>query len=163
MTNQPNAEGESDQLAVSFPDRREKPSTKEYLDASLEEVLDRLNKNPNGLESEAAFINSVITVRHARVIEKLNKRLVRLTGVAAIATAVLVFVPFVVPSLEAQRLEAKVDSTQTAMNGLKAEGQLLKQEIQELRGLLTTLSEQRTGFAPRPANMSLQKGNGNTQ
>lgn len=158
MTNQPNAEGESDQLTVSFPDRREKPSTKEYLGATLEDILDRLNKNPNGLESEAAFITAVITVRHARVIEKLNKRLVYLTGVAAIATAVLVFVPFVVPSLEAQRLEAKVVSTQTAMSGLKAESQLLKQEVQELRDLLTTLRKQRTGFAPRPANMSLRKG-----
>ena len=157
MTNQPNAEGESDQATISFPDRREKPSTNEYLDASLAEVLDRLNKNPNGLESEAAFINAVITVRHARVIEKLNKRLVCLTGVAAIATAVLVFVPFVVPSLEAQRLEAKVGSTQTAMNGLKAESQLLKKEVQELRYLLITLSKQRTDLAPRPAKMSLQK------
>jgi gamma-glutamylcysteine synthetase len=83
----------------SFAEKMEKPTTDEYLKVGLEEVLDRLNKNPNGLQSEAEFVSAVITVRYAIITEKLNRRLVCLTGIVAIATVLLVAVPFITPSL----------------------------------------------------------------
>ena len=84
----------SGQHTAEFADKKEKPSIKECLSADFGEVLDRPNKNPSSLESEAAFIDAVITGRHARIIERLNRQLVLLTGVAAVATAALVLVPF---------------------------------------------------------------------
>lgn len=91
----------------SFADKKQKPTTDEYLTVGLNEVLDRLNKNPNGLQSEAEFVSAVITVRNAMITEKLNRRLVFLTGVVAIATALLVAVPFFSPSLEYQKTGVK--------------------------------------------------------
>ena len=125
MSRQPTAADEGEQPQGSFADKKEKPTTVEYLNANFDDVLDRLNKNPNSLESEAEFISAVITVRHARVIEKLNNRLVLLTGMAAFATVVLVFVPFFAPSLEVRKFDAKVDSTKKAISDLKAESELL--------------------------------------
>jgi hypothetical protein len=157
MSRQPTAADESGQQQSSFPDKKEKPTTEEYLNADLDDVLDRLNKNPNSLESEAEFIGAVITVRHARIIEKLNNRLVLLTGIAAFATAVLVFVPFFTPSLEAQRLDIKVGSMQKAINDLKAESELLKQQVQQLKHAISALSNQPRDLVPRSTSVPVQK------
>lgn len=126
----------------SFADKKEKPTTDEYLKVGLNEVLDRLNKNPNGLQSEAEFVSTVITVRNAMITEKLSRRLVCLTGVVAIATALLVAVPFFAPSLEYQRLESKIENSQAAYNNLQAENLSLKDEVQELRQALSALNNQ---------------------
>ena len=126
----------------SFADKKQKPTTDEYLKVGLNEVLDRLNKNPNGLQSEEAFVSAVITVRNAMITEKLTKRLVCLTGVVAIATALLVAIPFIAPSLEAQKLESKIVDTQAACNGLQIESAALKREVLELKQALSVLSGQ---------------------
>lgn len=126
----------------SFADKKQKPTTDEYLKAGLNEVLDRLNKNPNGSQSEEAFVSAVITVRNAMITEKLNKRLVCLTGIVAIATVLLVGVPFITPSLESQRLESKIADAQTAYNGLQIENTALKREVLELRQALSALNNQ---------------------
>lgn len=132
----------SDQLATAtgFVNKKEKPTTKEYLNADFEAVLDRLNKNPSGLESEAGFIDAVITVRHAKIIERLNRRLVLLTGIAAVATAALVFVPFFDPSLEAQRLEASIGGLQEEVSAIKADSKSLREELQQLKHAVSVLS-----------------------
>lgn len=126
----------------SFADKKQKPTTEEYLKVGLNEVLDRLNKNPNGLQSEEAFVSAVITVRNAMITEKLTKWLVCLTAVVAIATVLLVAVPFIAPSLEAQKLESKIVDVQTAYNGLQSENAALKREVQELKRALSTLNGQ---------------------
>ena len=157
MPRQPAAADESGQQQYSFPDKKEKPTTEEYLNADLNNILARLNNNPNNLESEAEFIAAVITVRHARIIEKLNNRLVLLTGIAAFATTVLVFVPFFTPSLEAQRLHAKVGRTQKAINDLKAESELLKQQVQRLKHTISALSKQPRDLVPRSTSAPVEK------
>lgn len=126
----------------SFADKTQKPTTAEYLRAGLDEVLDRLNKNPNGLQSEANFISAVITIRNAKITEKLNRRLVCLTGVVAVATVLLVVVPFFAPSLEYERLESKIENAQTRYDNLQAENNSLKGEVQELRQSLSELNNQ---------------------
>ncbi|MDO8358108.1 MAG: hypothetical protein Q7U76_17155 [Nitrospirota bacterium] len=126
----------------SFADKKQNPTTEEYLEVGLNEVLDRLNKNPNGSQSEEAFISAVITVRNAMVTERLTKWLVCLTAVVAIATVLLVAVPFIAPSLEAQKLESKIADTQAAYNGLQVESTALKREVLELKQALSVLNGQ---------------------
>ena len=119
----------------TFAEKKENPTTDEYLEASLHEVLDRLNKNPSELKSEEAFVHAVITVRNAMINEKLTKWLIGLTAIVAIATALLVMVPFFTPSFEARRLE-------TAHNDLKAELTALKNELLESQQVISTLKNQ---------------------
>lgn len=126
----------------SFADKKEKPLTDEYLKVGLNEVLDRLNKNPNGLQSEAEFISAAITVRNAMITEKLNKWLICLTGVLAIATVLLVAVPFITPSIESQRLESKIDNNHSSYKNLQAENGALKRELLELKQSLAVLNNQ---------------------
>ena len=131
---------------TSFAEKIEKPTADEYLNVGLDAVLDRLNKNPNGLQSEAEFVSAVITVRNAMIAEQLNKRLVCLTGVVAIATVLLVAVPFLAPSLEYTRLESKIENTETAYNQLQGENLSLKSEVQELRQSLSELNNEVKGI-----------------
>ena len=44
-----------------FATKKQEPSAKEYLEASLDQVVERLNNNPNGHQSEEALIQAVIT------------------------------------------------------------------------------------------------------
>lgn len=122
-----------------FTDKKENPTTDEYLKASLNEVLDRLNKNPSALQSEEAFVHAVITVRNAMINEKLTKWLIGLTAIVAIATALLVIVPFFVPSFEAKKLEAALIATNTAHNNLKNELATLKNELLESQQAISIL------------------------
>lgn len=125
-----------------FADRKENPTTDEYLKASLNEVLDRLNKNPSALQSEEAFVHAVITVRNAMINEKLTKWLIGLTAIVAIATALLVIVPFFTPSFEAKKLEAALIATRAAHNDLKTELAALKNELLESQRTISTLKNQ---------------------
>ncbi|WP_293005211.1 hypothetical protein [Nitrosomonas sp.] len=125
-----------------FADRKENPTTDEYLKASLNEVLDRLNKNPSALQSEEAFVHAVITVRNAMINEKLTKWLIGLTAIVAIATALLVIVPFFTPSFEAKKLEAALIATKAAHNDLKTELAALKNELLESQRTISTLKNQ---------------------
>lgn len=141
----------SDQLATAtgFANKKEKPTTKEYLNADFEAVLDRLNKNPSSQESEASFIDAVITVRHAKIIERLNRRLVLLTGIAAVATAALVFVPFFDPSLEAQRLEARIGGLQEEVNAIKADNKSLREELPQQKHAVSVSSSKSADLSAR--------------
>lgn len=123
-----------------FSEKKEVPTTEEYLKVSLNEVLDRLNKNPGQLQSEEAFANAVITVRNAMINEKLTKWLIGLTAIVATATALLVAVPFITPSLEAKKLESRIDKMQAIQNGMKDELNALKREILELNQTLLDLN-----------------------
>ena len=131
----------------SFADKKQKPTTDEYLNVDLNKVLDRLNKNPNALQSEAEFISAVITVRNAKITENLNRQLVRLTCIVAIATVLLVAVPFITPSLESQRLEAKIANAQAENSALKREVQELKQALSVLNNKIQNISMRSSGAA----------------
>jgi hypothetical protein len=69
-----------------FATRTSTPSASEYLAASDAELLDRLNRNPTGLESEFPFLRSVIAVRAAESQRKTNEALVRQTRLLVYAT-----------------------------------------------------------------------------
>lgn len=125
-----------------FANKTEIPTTDEYLKVSLNEVLDRLNKNPTGLQSEEAFVHAVITVRNAMINEKLTKWLIGLTAIVAIATALLVIVPFFTPSFEAQKLETELSATKTAYNDLKIEIETLKNQLLESQQTMLILRNQ---------------------
>lgn len=91
-----------------FATKTNKPTAQEYLNAPLDQVVERLNNNPSGHQSEEALIQSVITVRAAKVNERLSKRLNWLTGILALATVGLAVAPFLTPSFEKQKLEEKI-------------------------------------------------------
>lgn len=112
------------------------------MKVSLNEVLDRLNKNPSGVQSEEAFVHAVITVRNAMITEKLTKWLIGLTAVVAIATALLVVAPFIAPSLEAEKMESKIAETQAVYQGMQLEVIALKNEVLELKQALSVLNNQ---------------------
>jgi hypothetical protein len=138
----------------SFVNQKENPTIEEYLKVDLEKVLARLNKNPSGNESEAEVINAVIAVRHAKIIEKLNYRLVCLTGLAALATAANVFAPFLSPSIEAKRLNEAMTRANTSIDKLKSESQFMKQQIQQLKQA-SSISRQQPAISPiRAANQN---------
>lgn len=126
----------------SFAEKKEIPTTDEYLQVSLNEVLDRLNKNPSGVQSEEAFVHAVITVRNAMITEKLTKWLIGLTAVVAIATALLVVVPFIASSLEAEKMESKIAEVQAVYEGMQLEVIALKNEVLELKQALSVLNNQ---------------------
>lgn len=62
-----------------FATKTTKPSAKEYLDASESELIERLNNNPTGHQSEFPFMQSVIAVRTAESQRKTNEKMVRHT------------------------------------------------------------------------------------
>ena len=126
----------------SFADKTENPTTDEYLKVSLNEVLDRLNKNPSALQSEEALVHAVITVRNAMINEKLTKWLIGLTAIVAIATALLVIVPFFAPSFETRKLETELIATKTAYNDLKIELAALKNQLLESQQTMLILKNQ---------------------
>ena len=76
------------------------------------------------------------------ITEKLNKRLIWLTCIVAIATVLLVGVPFITPSLESQRLGSKIVNAQVTHNSLQEENSALKRELEELKQGLTALNKQ---------------------
>jgi len=126
----------------SFATMEDRPTTNQYLNASLNDVLDRLNTNPSGLQSEEAFVNAVITVRNAMITEKLNKWLIGLTAVVAIATVLLVVAPFFTSSLEAKKLESEIVRIETVNNGLKIEIEALKRELLVSKQAFSALENQ---------------------
>lgn len=123
----------------SFVSKQETPTTDEYLKVSFEQVLDRLNRNPAQSQSEGEFIHAVITVRNAMITERLSRQMIYLTTVVAFSTALLVIVPFFIPSLEVQKLESEILATKTAYNDLKLELEKQKKELYESKQALLAL------------------------
>jgi len=115
-----------------FATKRQKPSAKEYLEASLDQVVERLNNNPNGYQSEEALIQAVITVRAAKINERLSHRLNCLTGMLVLATVCLVAVPFIAPSIEKKQIEAQVSSHATLIESQNAKLEQFAQSISKL-------------------------------
>ncbi|MFP2770813.1 hypothetical protein [Oceanisphaera sp. KMM 10153] len=115
-----------------FATKKQKPSAKEYLEASLDQVVERLNNNPNGHKSEEALIQAVITVRAAKINERLSHRLNWLTGMLVLATICLVAVPFIAPSIEKKQIEAQISSQATLIESQNAKLEQLAQTISKL-------------------------------
>lgn len=125
-----------------FATKKQKPTAKEYLETSLDQVVERLNNNPGGYQSEEALIQAVITVRAAKINERLAYRLNCLTGILAFATLCLVVVPFLVPSIEKKQLEAQ----------LNVQAQLI--ELQ--RGQIAQLAHSVSNLAEEQGKLSAQ-------
>jgi hypothetical protein len=69
-----------------FTTKKGTPTAEEYLAATEIELLDRLNRNPSGNQSEFPFIQSVIAVRTAESQRKTNEALVLQTSRLVYAT-----------------------------------------------------------------------------
>lgn len=119
----------------NFTTKTQKPSAREYLDASLDDVVERLNNNPAGLQSEEALIHAVLTVRLAKINESLSQRLNFLTAILAFATICLVVVSFLVPSLEKQQLVERINQ----------QSQLIEQQKININHIAETVSALKKG------------------
>lgn len=128
----------------NFSTKKSKPSTQDYLDADLEEVLDRQNQNPNGLQSEDYFCQSVIAVRAAKINEKLSNRLNFLTGVIALATLLLVIVPFFIPSFEAGQLGDTLEGQQSLIKAQEGRIVELEETLQKMHSRVVDSQEIRS-------------------
>ena len=65
---------------------KKKPTAEEYLAASEASLIERLNNNPGGNESEFPFIKAVLDVRTAESHRKTNERLVLATWALCVVT-----------------------------------------------------------------------------
>lgn len=119
-------------MTNDFATRKSKPTAKEYLDAPLDLVVERLNNNPCGLQSEEAFIQAVITVRAAKINERLASKLNCLTGALAVATFCLVIIPFFVPSIEKKQLEAQLSAQAKLIEVQKVQISQLEQSVSKI-------------------------------
>ncbi len=115
-----------------FATQTKKPTAKEYLEVTLDEVVERLNNNPNGHESEEGFVQAVLTVRAAKINERLSRTLNCLTGLLAVATICLVVVPFVAPSLAQRQLNEKIGGQARLIETQKDKTEELQSSISEL-------------------------------
>ncbi len=118
---------------------KKKPETTEYLKRSLDDVLARLNQNPNSCQSEEAVIQGVITIRNAKASE-------RLTLAIALATFLLVLVPFFVPALDKKELQSDIaekdKSNKLALSKLSANNESLQNELVKLKGEVESLKSE---------------------
>ena len=122
-----------------FSLKKKIPSTDDYLTAPLDKVLERLNTNPNGNQSEDSFIQAVITVRNAKASEKL-------TRLIAIATFLLILVPFFVPSLDKKELEFNIEKkdklNKKALSELSKKNESMKNELLTLKTEVANLKNE---------------------
>ena len=125
-----------------FATKKQEPSAKEYLGASLDQVVERLNNNPNGHQSEEALIQAVITVRAAKINERLSQRLNCLTAILVLATICLVVVPFIAPSIERKQIEAQLSSQATLIEGQNARLEQLARSISKLAQEQSSLADE---------------------
>lgn len=79
-----------------FSTKTDTPSTAEYLKASIEEILDRLNKNPKGLESENGFIQAILMTKIAQNNIKQTRNLVFGTWALVAVTMFVAIVQIIV-------------------------------------------------------------------
>lgn len=66
-------------MSDTFENQPKQPTTQEYLAASVDQLIGRLNKNPGNLGSEFPFIQAVLTVKMAQSQERTNRELVAAT------------------------------------------------------------------------------------
>ncbi|MBU4486751.1 MAG: hypothetical protein KKD38_07455 [Candidatus Delongbacteria bacterium] len=71
---------------IDFATKTTIPTTEEYEKASISQILDRLNRNPKGLESESSFIQALLLVKIAENSEKQTRNLVFGTWALVIVT-----------------------------------------------------------------------------
>lgn len=123
-----------------FATKKKKPSAEEYLEVSLDQVVERLNKNPNRHQSEEALIQAVITVRAAKINERLSRGLNCLTAMLVLATICLVAVPFIVPSIEKKQIESQLNSQAHLIESQKEKLEQLVQSMSKLTQEQSTLA-----------------------
>lgn len=78
----------------AFVQKKTTPSTEEYLEASIEDLVGRMNANPPGLTSEMPFIKAILDIKTSEKVRKTNKHLVWATWALVIATIIFSFISF---------------------------------------------------------------------
>jgi len=115
-----------------FSMRADIPSLEEYKAATPFQILDRLNRNPCGLESEKAFVNFLINVRNAENNRKLANHVVAGTYILAIAAILLVYLAAHTPSAPQEKSEGQpIVQQQVPQQELENTVSLLKQEFNQ--------------------------------
>jgi len=92
-------------------------TAKQYLNNDIESIIDHLNKSST--PSEMPFVSAVLSARATISYEKLTKRVICLTRIMAIATALLVIVPFATKFFENYQTDKTIKYLEKSIKSLE--------------------------------------------
>ncbi len=123
-------------MESDFVNKSGKPSSEEYLSASLEEVIDRANKSQ--AESEIPFITALFA---AKAFENQKKTSNKMFYVAIISTFIaLLSIAFTYFESERKtEIENKIEITQKEVNNLQSDLDQTKKELKNIEQYIQML------------------------
>lgn len=113
-----------------------KPSGKEYLDAPLEDVIDRANKSTH--ESEIPFVSAVLSAKANRD----QRQAARQTFFTAIASVVVAVLSLISAVMIYRAQSQQEDSLKTELTSLASKYEALNQKLQQSEIDRARLAEQ---------------------
>lgn len=123
-------------MASDFVTKQTKPSGKEYLDAPLEDVIDRANQSIN--ESEIPFVSAVLSAKANRDQRQAAKQTF-FTAIVSVVVAVLSLISSVV----IYRAQSQQENTlRTELTSLANKYEALNQKLQQSEIDRARLAEQ---------------------
>lgn len=123
-------------MASDFVTKQTKPSGKEYLDAPLEDVIDRANQSRN--ESEIPFVSAVLSAKANRDQRQAAKQ-TYFTAIVSVVVAVLSLISSVVIYRAQSQQE---DTLRTELTSLANKYEALNQKLQQSEIDRARLAEQ---------------------
>lgn len=123
-------------MASDFVTKQTKPSGKEYLDAPLEDVIDRANQSIN--ESEIPFVSAVLSAKANRDQRQAAKQTF-FTAIVSVVVAVLSLISSVVIYRAQSQQE---DTLRTELTSLANKYEALNQKLQQSEIDRARLAEQ---------------------
>lgn len=123
-------------MASDFVTKQTKPSGKEYLDAPLEDVIDRANQSRN--ESEIPFVSAVLSAKANRDQRQAAKQTF-FTAIVSVVVAVLSLISSVVIYRAQSQQE---DTLRTELTSLANKYEALNQKLQQSEIDRARLAEQ---------------------
>lgn len=112
-------------MASDFVTKTTKPSGKEYLDASLEDVIDRANNSKN--ESEIPFVSAVLSAKANRDQRKAAQQ----TFFTAIASVVVAILALISSVLIYRAQSQQEDTLKSELSSLVGKYEALNQKLQQ--------------------------------
>ncbi len=112
-------------MASEFVTKTTKPSGKEYLDAPLEDVIDRANQSNN--ESEIPFVSAVLSAKANRD----QRQAARQTFFTAIASVVVAGLSLISSVVIYRAQSQQEDRLRTELTSLASKYEALNQKLQQ--------------------------------
>lgn len=115
-------------MTSEFVNKKGKPSAQEYLDASIEEIIERTNKSPQ--ESEIPFVTALLAARANRDQKSTSNRMFYMAIITTLITSfTLLFSWF--NSNNKTKNEIEVELLKTEMSNIRKELAETKRNLQD--------------------------------